>query len=143
MRTDLGRGESVLVRARSIDRYRDIAIASVRRNMMSSRPTERRLGAVAAALHVRSTRRSLLVREEAPLSCERTSEAGGDCGMDGARWEPAALRQFGAALLQAAGMAPHQATAVAEVAVEGDLLNHNTHGIRLLPTVLCVVGNSM
>ena len=61
--------------------------------------------------------------------------------MDGAWWEPAALRHFGAALLQAAGMAPHQATAVAEVAVEGDLLNHNTHGIRLLPTVLYVVGN--
>ena len=40
-------------------------------------------------------------------------------------------------------MAPHQAKAVAEVAVEGDLLNHNTHGIRLLPTVLYVVGNSM
>ena len=64
----------------------------------------------------------------------------GDSGVDSqaARWEPAALRLFGAELLEAAGMAPQQAKTVAAVAVEGDLLNHNTHGIRLLPTVLCV-----
>jgi len=47
-----------------------------------------------------------------------------------------ALRDFGSALLQAGGMAPHQAAVVSEICVEGDLLNHSTHGIALLLTAL-------
>lgn len=42
------------------------------------------------------------------------------------------LQQFACSLLQAAGMAPEPAQAVAETLVEGDLLGHDTHGLALL-----------
>ena len=91
----------------------------------------RRLGAVAAALRPQSPGRAV---------ARTCAAAQADDGAPRPRWQPAALRQFGAALLEAAGMSAHQAKTVASVAVEGDLLNHNTHGIRLLPTVLKDLG---
>lgn len=48
------------------------------------------------------------------------------------RYSTPALVQFALELLQAAGMAPVQAEAVARTLVEGDLLGHDTHGLALL-----------
>lgn len=53
-----------------------------------------------------------------------------------ARFDAAALRQFGEALLIAAGLAADRARDVAEVLLEGDLLGHTTHGFALLPAYL-------
>ncbi len=55
---------------------------------------------------------------------------------DNDRFDAAALRQFGAALLAAAGLAAARARDVAEVLLEGDLLGHTTHGFALLPAYL-------
>jgi LDH2 family malate/lactate/ureidoglycolate dehydrogenase len=52
------------------------------------------------------------------------------------RLHATALRQFGAALLVASGLAADRARAVAEVLLEGDLLGHTTHGFALLPAYL-------
>ena len=46
------------------------------------------------------------------------------------------LRQFGEALLVAAGLVEDRARDVAEVLLEGDLLGHTTHGFALLPNYL-------
>jgi hypothetical protein len=48
------------------------------------------------------------------------------------RYSSDALRHFGAGLLRAAGMCTEQAEVVAHVCVEGELLGHSTHGVRLL-----------
>jgi LDH2 family malate/lactate/ureidoglycolate dehydrogenase len=53
-----------------------------------------------------------------------------------AKFDVAALRQFGEALLVAAGLADDRARDVAEVLLEGDLLGHTTHGFALLPAYL-------
>jgi LDH2 family malate/lactate/ureidoglycolate dehydrogenase len=55
---------------------------------------------------------------------------------DDARFDAAALRQFGEALLVTAGLAADRARDVAEVLLEGDLLGHTTHGFALLPAYL-------
>jgi LDH2 family malate/lactate/ureidoglycolate dehydrogenase len=52
------------------------------------------------------------------------------------RYPVRALGEFGAALLQAAGVAAPIARDVAEVLLEGDLLGHDTHGLHLLPGYL-------
>jgi len=52
------------------------------------------------------------------------------------RFEAGSLRQFGQALLCAAGLAQHRAAIVTEVLLEGDLLGHTTHGFALLPSYL-------
>ena len=52
--------------------------------------------------------------------------------MAGERISAEALRQFGARLLQAAGLQADMAREVSEVLVEGDLLGHDTHGLALL-----------
>ena len=52
------------------------------------------------------------------------------------RFDAAALRQFGEALLMASGLASDRARDVAEVLLEGDLLGHTTHGFALLPAYL-------
>ncbi len=56
--------------------------------------------------------------------------------MDNAKFDAGALRQFGKALLVAAGLADDRARDVAEVLLEGDLLGHTTHGFALLPAYL-------
>jgi LDH2 family malate/lactate/ureidoglycolate dehydrogenase len=48
------------------------------------------------------------------------------------RYAAAELRSFGIALLTARGMREDQATDVAEVLLEADLLGHTTHGLNLL-----------
>jgi L-lactate dehydrogenase len=53
-----------------------------------------------------------------------------------AKFDAAALRQFGVALLVASGLADRRARDVAEVLLEGDLLGHTTHGFALLPAYL-------
>lgn len=53
-----------------------------------------------------------------------------------ARFDAAALRQFGEALLVAGGLAADRARDTAEVLLEGDLLGHTTHGFALLPAYL-------
>jgi LDH2 family malate/lactate/ureidoglycolate dehydrogenase len=55
---------------------------------------------------------------------------------DEARFEAPTLRQFGEALLIAAGLAADCARDVAEVLLEGDLLGRTTHGLALLPAYL-------
>ena len=52
------------------------------------------------------------------------------------KFDAAALRQFGEALLVASGLAEDRARDVAEVLLEGDLLGHTTHGFALLPDYL-------
>jgi L-lactate dehydrogenase len=52
------------------------------------------------------------------------------------RYSVAELIRFGAALLQAAGLAPDRAVVVAEVLAEGDLMGHTTHGFALLASYL-------
>jgi LDH2 family malate/lactate/ureidoglycolate dehydrogenase len=52
------------------------------------------------------------------------------------KFDAAALRQFGASLLVASGLAANRARDVAEVLLEGDLLGHTTHGFALLPAYL-------
>jgi L-lactate dehydrogenase len=52
------------------------------------------------------------------------------------RYAADALRATAAALLRAAGMTADQATDVATVLVEGDLLGHTTHGLALLAPYL-------
>ena len=83
--------------------------------MMASRP-RRRLGAIGAALRPPASPRAASAAEE--------------------RYSAESLRSFCSSLLQAAGMEEHQAAVVAATCVEGDLLNHNTHGVRLLGTAL-------
>lgn len=46
------------------------------------------------------------------------------------------LIHYAQALLAAAGLERDKATAVAEILVEGDLMDHNTHGLALLPGYL-------
>jgi L-lactate dehydrogenase len=48
------------------------------------------------------------------------------------RFSVASLTQFSAKLLQAAGLPPGPAAAVAATLVDGDLLGHDTHGLALL-----------
>ncbi|MDB5751010.1 MAG: ldh [Ramlibacter sp.] len=48
----------------------------------------------------------------------------------------ASLIAFADALLQAAGMPPDKAAAVADILVDGDLMGHTTHGLQLLPSYL-------
>lgn len=50
-----------------------------------------------------------------------------------------ALEEFARRLLQAAGMGADKAADVASVLVEGDLLGHATHGLRLLQSYLAEV----
>ena len=50
------------------------------------------------------------------------------------------LTTFALQLLQAAGLPPDKAQAVAEVLVEGDLLGHTTHGLALLAPLLGCCG---
>ena len=52
------------------------------------------------------------------------------------RYCPADLRAFGAGLLEQAGMEAGMARIIAQCCVEGDLLNHSTHGMRLLFTAI-------
>lgn len=52
------------------------------------------------------------------------------------RYPADALRTTAAALLRAAGLREEQATDVADVLVEGDLLGHTTHGLALLAPYL-------
>lgn len=52
------------------------------------------------------------------------------------RHAPQALIRRAAALLEAAGLAPDRARAVAELLVEADLMGHTTHGLALLPGYL-------
>ncbi|MEJ7929829.1 Ldh family oxidoreductase [Ramlibacter sp. AN1015] len=53
----------------------------------------------------------------------------------------ASLESLAQSLLTAAGMPPEMAVDVASVLVEGDLLGHRTHGLRLLPTYLGEIGS--
>jgi L-lactate dehydrogenase len=46
------------------------------------------------------------------------------------------LISFAQALLEAAGMPPDKAHAVADILVDGDLMGHTTHGLQLLPSYL-------
>ena len=52
------------------------------------------------------------------------------------RCDAQTLTQHAIALLQAVGMPEDKAHVVAHVLVEGDLLGHWTHGLRLLPAYL-------
>ncbi|MCW5623632.1 MAG: Ldh family oxidoreductase [Burkholderiales bacterium] len=52
------------------------------------------------------------------------------------RYSAEALRAFGTALLDAAGMDAEKSATVAEILVEGDLMGHNTHGLHLLAPYL-------
>ena len=56
-----------------------------------------------------------------------------------ARYDATALMEFGAALLRGAGMESAAASVVARICVEGDMLNHTTHGIRLLTGQLALL----
>ncbi|GAB2897547.1 Ldh family oxidoreductase [Paralcaligenes sp. KSB-10] len=51
------------------------------------------------------------------------------------------LQGFSTNLLQAAGMAPEPARAVAETLIEGDLLGHDTHGLALLAPYIKEIRN--
>ena len=62
---------------------------------------------------------------------------------DNAKFDAAALRQFGEALLVASGLADDRARDVAEVLLEGDLLGHTTHGFALLPAYLKALKDDM
>jgi LDH2 family malate/lactate/ureidoglycolate dehydrogenase len=59
------------------------------------------------------------------------------------KFDAAALRQFGEALLVASGLADERARDVAEVLLEGDLLGHTTHGFALLPAYLKALKEDM
>lgn len=52
------------------------------------------------------------------------------------RYDYAALAAFSRRLLEATGLAPGRAAAVANVLLEGDLLGHATHGLALLAPYL-------
>ncbi|MGE0798649.1 MAG: Ldh family oxidoreductase [Lautropia sp.] len=52
------------------------------------------------------------------------------------RYDAAALRRFGAALVTAAGVRPDMAEAMADVLVEADLIGYPTHGLAFLPSYL-------
>jgi L-lactate dehydrogenase len=52
------------------------------------------------------------------------------------RFAPAALIEWAASLLRAAGAEPDKAEAVAAILVEGDLFGHDTHGLALLAPYL-------
>lgn len=51
-------------------------------------------------------------------------------------YESGALTAFAQRLLSRAGLTNIQASIVAEILIEGDLLGHSTHGLQLLPTYL-------
>ncbi len=51
-------------------------------------------------------------------------------------YSSAALVQWSAQLLEAAGLEPRMSQVVAQTLVEGDLLGHDTHGLALLPGYL-------
>src|SRR6202040_1621955 len=53
-----------------------------------------------------------------------------------ATYDYAALRDFGAALGEKAGLAPDRAKVQAEVLLEADLMGHTTHGLAMLPGFL-------
>ena len=90
-----------------------------------------RLARVADALHV-GRAPAVTYPSSSPLStCAAAAEQ-----EDQPRYRPADLRRFGAALLERAGMEISQAEIVASSCVEGDLLNHSTHGMRLLPAAI-------
>jgi LDH2 family malate/lactate/ureidoglycolate dehydrogenase len=55
------------------------------------------------------------------------------------RFAASALAGFATGALQAAGMEPAKADAVADILVEGDLLGHTTHGLQLLPLYLAEI----
>ena len=59
------------------------------------------------------------------------------------KFDAAALRQFGEALLTASGLADDRARDVAEVLLEGDLLGHTTHGFALLTDYLKALKEDM
>lgn len=52
------------------------------------------------------------------------------------RHAASSLISFAQALLEAAGMPPDKAEAVADILVDGDLMGHTTHGLQLLPSYL-------
>jgi len=56
--------------------------------------------------------------------------------MNSKRYSADALIEYGASLLDNAGMDPDKSKVVAEILVEGDLLGHNTHGLQLLASYL-------
>ncbi|MCU0868962.1 MAG: Ldh family oxidoreductase [Burkholderiales bacterium] len=56
--------------------------------------------------------------------------------MTAPRFDARALRAYGAALLDAAGMEPAKSAVIADVLVEADLLGHDTHGLNLLAAYL-------
>jgi LDH2 family malate/lactate/ureidoglycolate dehydrogenase len=56
--------------------------------------------------------------------------------MTSATYDYAALRDFGAALGEKAGLAPDRAKVQAEVLLEADLMGHTTHGLAMLPGFL-------
>jgi LDH2 family malate/lactate/ureidoglycolate dehydrogenase len=61
--------------------------------------------------------------------------------MNQQRYSAQALRDFSQALLEAAGMPPDPAEAVADTLVEGDLLGHDTHGLALLAPYIREIEN--
>lgn len=61
--------------------------------------------------------------------------------MDKPRYSAEKLRDFSQALLEAAGIPPDPAEAVADTLVEGDLLGHDTHGLALLAPYIREVEN--
>src|SRR5690606_11202737 len=65
----------------------------------------------------------------------------GDLLMDKPRYSAETLRDFSQALLEAAGMPPDPAEAVADTLVEGDLLGHDTHGLALLAPYIKEIEN--
>jgi len=52
------------------------------------------------------------------------------------RYDAASLREFAHRLLRNSGVASDIATDVAEILVDGDLMEHTTHGLALLPAYL-------
>ena len=96
------------------------------RSVNTANGGDRRLNAIASALCARK----LAWRPAAAPAAAAVSPPSPP------RYSADSLRGFGAALLRAAGMAPHQASIVADTCVEGDLLKKNTHGVRLLSTAL-------
>lgn len=60
------------------------------------------------------------------------------------KYSPQELVQFGKKILVRAGMPDDRAEIIANILVEGDLLGHNTHGIKLLtPYVKEILANRM